>query len=244
MGDVERIMERVRRLLAIANDPAASDNEQRIALEQAQRLMDRHAIEEWQLEEDHGAIEIIRRMIHLEANPCNWYMAELANIVALGNRCRASYGWRRAGNGRNVVCSISIYGARSDVDKTEAIWTAMETSRAAMWRERARTTPRAKANAAWRNGYYRGFQEEIARRYAILRREMESDGTGKELITVRGNQVDQWVEKHVTFSDSRPKLSKPTGSSQSAYRHGRQDGARQAIGLKETGKAADWALEK
>lgn len=47
MGDVERIMERVHRLLAIANDPAASDNEQRIALEQAQRLMDRHAIEEW-----------------------------------------------------------------------------------------------------------------------------------------------------------------------------------------------------
>lgn len=88
--DAERIMERVRRLLAIANDPAASDNEQRIALEQAQRLMDRHAIEEWQLEEDHDAIEIIRRMIHLEANPCNWYMAELANIVALGNRCRAS----------------------------------------------------------------------------------------------------------------------------------------------------------
>lgn len=161
--DAERIMERVRRLLAIANDPAASDNEQRIALEQAQRLMDRHAIEEWQLEEDHDAIEIIRRMIHLEANPCNWCMAELANIVALGNRCRASYGWRRAGNGRNVVCSISIYGARSDVDKTEAIWTAMETSRAAMWRERARTTPRAKVNAAWRNGYYRGFNSPSPR---------------------------------------------------------------------------------
>lgn len=88
------------------------------------------------------------------------------------------------------------------------------------------------------------IQEEIARRYAILRREMESDGAGRELVTVRGSQVDQWVEKHVTFSDSRPKLSKPTGSSQSAYRHGRQDGARQAIGLKETGKAADWALEK
>lgn len=46
MGDVERVMERVHRLLAIANDPAASDNEQRIALEQAQRLMNKHAIEE------------------------------------------------------------------------------------------------------------------------------------------------------------------------------------------------------
>ena len=221
--DAERIMERVRRLLAIANDPAASDNEQRIALEQAQRLMDRHAIEEWQLEEDHDAIEIIRRMIHLEANPCNWYMAELANIVALGNRCRASYGWRRAGNGRNVVCSISIYGARSDVDKTEAIWTAMETSRAAMWRERARTTPRAKANAAWRNGYYRGFQEEIARRYQILRREMESDGAGRELITVRGNQASATVGRN--SPSPRDPASRPTGMDDRTG-HARPSGSR------------------
>lgn len=174
MGDVERVMERVHRLLAIANDPAASDNEQRIALEQAQRLMNKHAIEEWQLEEDHDDVEIIERRIRLETNPCNRYMAQLANIVAHGNRCRAAYECRRAGNGRDVVSTVWIYGARVDVDKTESIWTAMETSRAAMWRERARTTPRAKANAAWRNGYYRGFQEEIARRYEILRREMES----------------------------------------------------------------------
>ena len=131
-------MERVRRLLAIANDPAASDNEQRIALEQAQRLMDKHAIEEWQLEKNHDDVEIIKRRIRLNANPCNRYMVELANIVARGNRCRASYGCRRAGNGRDVISAITIYGTRGDVDKTEAIWTAMETSRAAMWRERAR----------------------------------------------------------------------------------------------------------
>ena len=171
-------------------------------------------------------------------------MAELVNIVARGNRCRASYGCRRAGNGRDVISAITIYGTRGDVDKTEAIWTAMETSRAVMWRERAHATPRAKANAAWRNGYYRGFQEEIARRYEILRREMESDGTGKDLVTVRGNQVDQWIENHVTFITDKPKLSKTTRPSQAAYRHGRQDGARQAIGLKETAAAGNWTLEK
>ena len=149
--------ERVRRLLAIANDPAASDNEQRIALEQAQRLMNKHAIEEWQLEEDHDDVEIIKRKIRLDTNPCNLDMAKLANIVARGNRCRATYGCRRAGNGRNVVNAVWIYGVRAD--RTEAIWTAMETSRAVMWRER-------------------------------------------------------------------------------------QDGARQAIGLKETGQAGNWTLEK
>ena len=242
--DTERVMERVRRLLAIANDPAASDNEQRIALEQAQRLMNKHAIEEWQLEEDHDNVEIIERRIRLDTNPCNFDMAKLANIVARGNRCRASYGCRRAGNGRDVISNITIYGTRGDVDKAEAIWTAMETSRAVMWRERARTTPRAKANAAWRNGYYRGFQEEIARRYQTLRLEMESDGTGKELVTVRSGQVDQWVKEHVHFITDKPKLSKATRPSQAAYRYGRQDGARQAIGLKETGRAGNWTLEK
>ena len=180
----------------------------------------------------------------MNANPCNRYMVELANIVARGNRCRASYGCRRAGNGRDVISAITIYGTRGDVDKTEAIWTAMETSRAAMWRERARATPHAKANAAWRNGYYRGFQEEIARRYQVLRLEMESDGTGKELVTVRSGQVDQWIETHVTFITDKPKLPKTTRPSQAAYRHGRQDGARQAIGLKETGAAGNWTLEK
>ena len=109
-------MERVRRLLAIANDPAASDNEQRIALEQAQRLMDKHAIEEWQLEENHDDVEIIKRRIRLETNPCNRYMAQLANIVARGNRCRASYGCRRAGNGRDVISACLLYTSPSPRD--------------------------------------------------------------------------------------------------------------------------------
>lgn len=244
MGDVERVMERVHRLLAIANDPAASDNEQRIALEQAQRLMNKHAIEEWQLEEDHDDVEIIERRIRLETNPCNRYMAQLANIVAHGNRCRAAYECRRP---ETAATSSALSGSTAPAltsTRPNPSGPPWETSRAAMWRERARTTPRAKANAAWRNGYYRGFQEEIARRYEILRREMESDGTGRELITVRGSQVDRWVETHVTFISDKPKLSKATRPSQAAYRHGRQDGARQAIGLKETGQAGNWTLEK
>ena len=68
--------------------------------------------------------------------------------------------------------------------------------------------------------------------------------TGRELITVRGSQVDRWVETHVTFISDKPKLSKATRPSQAAYRHGRRDGARQAIGLKETGQAGNWTLEK
>lgn len=48
----------------------------------------------------------------------------------------------------------------------------------------------------------------------------------------------------VRWNPDKPKLSKATRPSQAAYRHGRQDGARQAIGLKETGQAGNWTLEK
>ena len=101
----------------------------------------------------------------------------------------------------------------------------METSRAVMWRERARTTRNAKANAAWRNGYYQGFQEEIAHRYEILRREMESDDTGRELVAVRSDQVDAWIEANVTFAAEHPKLARTARASRAAYRHGREDGS-------------------
>ena len=226
--ETERIMERVRRLLALANDPAASDNERRIVLEQAQRLMDRHAIEQWQLERDHDDIGIIRRRIDLETNPCNRFMASLAYIVARGNRCRAAYWFRRAGNGRSVITGITLYGVRSDVDRSEAIWTAVETSRAVMWRECARTTRNAKANAAWRNGYYQGFQEEIAHRYGILRREMESDDTGRELVAVRSDQVDAWIGADVAFAAEHPQPGSPGPAAPPTGMAARTDHARRS----------------
>lgn len=241
--ETERIMERVRRLLALANDPAASDNEQRIALEQAQRLMDRHAIERWQLEKDHDDIDIIRRRIDLGTSPCNRFMAGLAYIVARGNRCRATYWFRKAGNGRGVITGITLYAVRSDVDRSEAMWTVMEASRAVMWRERARTTRDAKANAAWRNGCYQGFQAGIAHRYGILRREMESDDTGRELVAVRSDQVDAWIGADVAFAAEHPKPAGITRASRAAYRHGREDGSRQAIGLRETGGTSQRTLQ-
>lgn len=76
--NTERVMERVRRLLAIANDPAASDNEQRIALEQAQRLMDKHAIEEWQLEENHDDVGTSIRYATVQITKANETVAQSA----------------------------------------------------------------------------------------------------------------------------------------------------------------------
>ena len=44
----------------------------------------------------------------MNANPCNRYMVELANIVARETGAGPSYGCRRAGNGRDVISAITI----------------------------------------------------------------------------------------------------------------------------------------
>lgn len=80
-----------------------------------------------------------------------------------------------------------------------------------------------------------------------VRKPMRHGGTATIVVSRKrspADQVDRWVETHVTFISDKPKLSKATRPSQAAYRHGRRDGARQAIGLKETGQAGNWTLEK
>lgn len=236
--DEERLMERVRRLLAMANDPAASDNEQQLALERAQKLMDEHAIDQWRLEQEdpERRSEITVRKIRLDTSPVNRYMGELCGMVARANRCRCIRVHAQRGNGRHVLVELRIVGVESDINATEMLWTAMETSRAVMWRVRARQTRNAKENAAWRNGYYQGYQDEIGSRFLRLRRAMESDGDGHALILARTRQVDDFARELVRNSGGplrdlhEAKLAK---ASRAAYRHGRDDGRAARLGLKE-----------
>ena len=161
-----------------------------------------------------------------------------------GNRCRASYGCRRAGNGRDVISAITIYGTRGDVDKTEAIWTAMETSRAAMWRERARARHMRKPT---RPGGTDTIADSRKRSPADTR---SSDSRWNRTVPARNSSPCAATRstnglKPTSHSSPTSRNSpRPQRPSQAAYRHGRQDGARQAIGLKETGTAGNWTLEK
>jgi hypothetical protein len=231
----DRFVERVRRLLAIARDPGASDSEQRVAFERAQRLMDRHAIEEWMLEhgEQRPTPPIGGREIVFPSSPVNRWRKDLASIVARGNRCKSSFTMGRAANNRWIVIGVTLYGIEADIDRTLAVWRAMEDSRSVSWRVRARQTRGAKANAAWRNGYYRGFNDEIDIRYERLRMAMDSHATGRELVVARESQVDEWMHDNVKLNDDPPALPRMSRVSQAAYRQGREAAERQALGLDE-----------
>ena len=78
-----------------------------------------------------------------------------------------------------------------------------------------------------------------------VRKPMRHGGTATIVVSRKRSPAD------TRSFDVRWNRTAPAGSSSpcaaarsTAYRHGRRDGARQAIGLKETGQAGNWTLEK
>lgn len=193
----EQMIERAKRLMALAEDPAASENEVAIAWEQAQKIMSEYAIEDWQLHrQDRMNDPIIKRKVDLYADPMNPLKADLAGDVARGNQADAYQTSYKSRNGRRVVESITFCGTERDCRQAEMIWTSMETYRASHWRSAARRSGR-QANARWRNSYYGGFGFRISERYHELRCEQErndsTSGSGNELVRVRGAQVAEFM---------------------------------------------------
>lgn len=240
----DRMIDRVRRLLAIAEDPAASENEAATAWEQAQKLMTMYSIEDWQLHKQERRNDpIIEHQVDLSPNPMNRPKTDLAYYVAHGNRCRSYALWSLAGNNRKVFDGVVFYGTERDCRQAELVWTSMETYRASHWRQAARAC-HGKANSKWRNGYYEGFQERIRERYEEIRRtrkaqerrDAETGGdsrelalAGRELVLVRESQLDEF-EAQLNLVQSEPlKMD----MSAAALREGGKAAEKVALGLDE-----------
>lgn len=244
----DRMIDRVRRLLAIAEDPAASENEAATAWEQAQKLMTLYAIEDWQLHSRERRNDpIIKHRVGLSPNPMNKPKAELAHYVANGNRCRTYSDVFLAGNNRQVVGAVVFYGTERDCRQAEMVWTSMETYRASHWRQAARDC-RGKANAKWRNGYYKGFQERIWDRYEEIRRtreaqeqrDVETGGegrelalAGRELVLVRESQLEEFDAQLTALLGLVKAEPAKLDMSEAAIREGGKAADKVALGLDE-----------
>ncbi|OZG62492.1 MULTISPECIES: DUF2786 domain-containing protein [Bifidobacterium] len=140
----ERMLERVRRLLALAEDPASSDSEAEVAYERAQKLMQEHAIESWRLRHVGEPVErISEKCVPVDASPVNRYKAALAKIIAEANQCDAFCSAYTSRNHRDVITSVTFVGTPGNIEKSVLLWQSMELRRAAHWRialsrERAR----------------------------------------------------------------------------------------------------------
>ena len=192
-----RMLERAKRLMALAKDPGASVNESAIAWEQAQKIMNEYAIEDWQSHrQERREDPIVEKKVDLYSDPMNELKAHLAGVVARGNRADAYSLSHRTAAGRKVIDSVVFCGTERDCLQAEMIWTSMETYLASHWSSAAQQEG-IKPDAKWRNSYYTGFLIIVLLRYEKIRNEQEENepaaGARNELVRVRGGQVADYM---------------------------------------------------
>lgn len=185
----ERMLERAKHLMEMAEDPAASADEAAVAWGRALMLVAKYASEDTRLDQQERLNDpAVKVTVDLQPDSLSLQKADLAGVVARGNQadvCSVSY---KAGSRRKVVESITFCGTERACLQAELIWVSMETRRAFGWRAAAHRYW-IEPYAGWRDSYYEGFACRISDRYQELRREREEDGsvTGAGDVPARGS---------------------------------------------------------
>lgn len=209
----QRMLDRAKKLMAIANDEAASVNEAAMALSQAQKIMDQYALETWMLEQDGTqAAEPVRERHMTAPNKGNdRYFLTILDPIAKANACRAFR--TLLGNRQD---GYTLVGRPSDLDTVEALFTSVCLYEATHWRDnmpdwkktahhlplgsdeyraffnRRLTAMASQQTKKWHKSYILGLAEAIRQRLAT---HTVATGTGQDLIRLKTQSVDDYVNR-------------------------------------------------
>lgn len=241
--DIDKIIDKINDLMALASDPAASDNEASLAYERAQRLIDKYRIEDWR--RDRTRRVMTERTVPLAARRWNVLQLELAGIVARANGCRVYGGYAVSSNtGRRGRLYAHIVGEAGDVDAAVMLFQAIELDCLARvrrtWGEyvdektadlegdgrRYAVKYMAKYRDRWASGFRQGWNARLRERFDELRTQNLSIPAGRELVLTRERQLDEYFSK----LDLHVEKSHPHCPSH-AFRLGRSAADGVALGL-------------
>lgn len=224
MPDVDdRMLERVRKLLARAEHPSTPPAEAEACSEKAAALMSRYVIDRAMVDATTpgAAAPIVRRII-VDA-PYTMAKAVLLNRVAKAFRvCVAIGGDHGAGRRCTMV------GFEADIAMTELLFTSLLLQASTAMIAASAGHPRVKA---FRRAFLLGYADVIGRRLADVRRTTETEATtaspGASLVL-----VDRFAQVEQAFAAEFPHLSRVRTSVSSAggLKAGLAAGARADLG--------------
>jgi len=163
MSEASRL-NKIRKLLALAEDPAATPAEAEAFTEKAMILMARHGIDAALLAEDQPTGRVVNRRL-LMTSPYSRDKATLASAISLASRCRAVL----LTTERGFV--VQVFGLDSDVRAVDMLFTSLLVQAA---HEMGRTpVPPEEHAAAYRRSWWAGFTIAIHARLDRIRREAE-----------------------------------------------------------------------
>ena len=229
MNDDKKIRARIRALLALADDPGASESERQVAFERASAMMARHAIERLDTAPTRRADRVVKR--HCLDIPGGRSTPSYAQTLGLGIIAEAAgmrstfQDWRKH-RGRPFV-RLFLVAFESDIEWFTALASAVVNRTAQGWCAWRRA--HADAYRYWsaserlytRNGYVEGFARGVAELVEASRAQAVSEpGRGDRALIVRTREQ----EVEAFFNDLDLVDGKPCMVDEAAYSRGVIDG--------------------
>ncbi|GAA2380702.1 DUF2786 domain-containing protein [Dactylosporangium salmoneum] len=187
------MLDKVRKLLAKAEDPACTPEEAEALTAKALALVAKYGIDQALLDAREERAPVVgNRLVELSA-PYLREKAYLLHVVAAALRCRSIRLERRAADGLRV--SVHLFGFESDVAGAELLFASLLVQAArGLLRE---PVPAGEQPAAWRRSWLVGFGAAIAHRFeAAAARLSEPEAPGTALVLAdREHAVDLAVQE-------------------------------------------------
>jgi len=160
------MLDKVRKLLAKAEDPACTQEEAEALTAKAAQLIDQAMV-------DAGSTRpqaVGNRLVELQA-PYLREKAHLLHVIAASLRCRSIRLERRGGAGLRVT--MHLFGFESDVAGVELLFASLlvQAARGLL----AEPVPTGEQAAAWRRSWLIGFSSAVAHRFADADRRGRDD---------------------------------------------------------------------
>jgi len=160
---MQKILDRVKRLLAIANHPNSNPHEAESAAKRAQSLITKHGIEQAQLRAEQKKDEPIVQLRMLRSNRVAKHKLWLVGGIAAANNCEYYY---------SPGYSVTVYGHKSNVDLVKDLYEVLINS-VEYWAKRE-----AKGKGRrFVNGYKIGMSLRIGERLKEAKKQAEKDAT-------------------------------------------------------------------
>lgn len=175
MTDHDPILAKVRKLLALAEDPAATEHEAVTYTAKAAQLIADYGIDQALLAQaDPASDPVGDRVLTMDA-PYAADKADLLSTVARRLRCRAVQRTRRRDGRREL--SLHLFGHHSDLERTELLFTSL-LLQAATGLSRTPVPP-DEHKAAFRRSWLAGFRMAVGDRLADAERRAEAQSAGR-----------------------------------------------------------------
>ena len=229
--------DKVRKLLAQAEDPAATVHEAATFTAKAQQLMTKYSIDLAMVVDGRRRDEVVVKTWRVNA-PYSSHKLDMAFAAARANDCRAIYA--RLDGGAH---QISVVGFPHDIDWVQTLFTSLELQLALALARAARTRPQHVHGRTFAVGFVKGFADEVGERLAQARRQavaearaaegdrasgpdrLAPEGTSVALVlAAKDKQVDDEFKVH--FPHVRTLHRYVRLSSWSGYQPGRDAGSR------------------